>query len=68
MLAPLAVNVAVPAGQMVALFTVIVGEGFTVTCTVFVPEHPPLVPFKVYVVIIDGETLIDAVFGPVFQV
>ncbi len=38
--APVAVNVAVPPGQIVAEFTVMVGVGLTVTEATAVPEQP----------------------------
>ena len=44
-------------------FTVIVGDGFTVTVDVAVPEQEPLVPVTVYVVVVTG--LAFAVFVPV---
>ncbi len=37
---------------------VIVGFGLTVTVTVLVAEHVPLVPVTVYVVVVIGETFI----------
>ena len=45
--APLAVKVAVPPAQIVALFTVMVGEAFTVMVVVFAEEHTPVVPVTV---------------------
>ena len=46
-LAPPAVNVAVPPTHIVAEFTLTVGKGFTVTVAVFEEEHPFVVPFTV---------------------
>jgi len=46
-LAPLVVKVTVPPAQIVAEFTLIVGNGFTVTVVVFMDEHPFIVPLTV---------------------
>jgi hypothetical protein len=43
-LAPVAVRVIEPPGQIVAEFTVTIGKGFTVTTEVTVPVHPPELP------------------------
>ena len=41
MLAPLAVSVALAPLQIVALGTLIIGNGFTFTVATVEPEHPP---------------------------
>jgi len=70
MFAPLAVNTEVAplhiaAGLAVALTD---GNGFTVTLTVAVPEHPAVVvPVTEYVVVELGVTVMLAVLPPVFQ-
>ena len=64
----LTVKVAVLPEQMAALATERVGVGDTVTLTVWVPEHKPLVPFTVYTVLEAGETEIVLVVGPEAQV
>lgn len=47
----------ISAGSAVAI---IVGNGFTVILTVAVPVHPSvLVPVTVYVVVLDGVTVIE---------
>jgi hypothetical protein len=42
-----AVNIALPLGQMVSLFTVTVGNGFTVTLATAIDEQPKVVPVTV---------------------
>jgi hypothetical protein len=67
--APFAVKVAELPEQMVAEFTVIVGEGFTVTVRVLVPVQLPLAPVTVYTVVAEGETICaDPVKLPGIQV
>jgi hypothetical protein len=51
-LAPLAVKLAVSPRQILGLFTVIVGFGFTVTVETAVPVQPFVVPVTVYVVVV----------------
>jgi hypothetical protein len=50
--APVAVNVAVPPLHTVGEFTDTLGNGFTVTVTDAVPVHDPVVPVTVYVVLV----------------
>ena len=59
--APLAVNTDVAPLHIAAGLAeaVTVGNGLTVTLTVAVPEHPALVPVTVYVVVLDGVTVIE---------
>jgi hypothetical protein len=52
--APLAVKVAEVPAQTVALFTVTVGVGLTVTWLVSAPVHPLDVPVTVYVIVAVG--------------
>ena len=61
--APLAVNAAVCAAQMVGEFTVTVGNAVTFTVETAVFEHKPTVPVTVQVVVIAG--VASAVFTPV---
>ena len=70
MFAPLAVNTEVAPLHIAAGLADAVtdGNGFTVTLTVAVPEHPAvLVPVTVYVVVELGVTVMLAVLPPVFQ-
>jgi hypothetical protein len=50
--APLAVKLAVSPRQILGLFTVIVGFGFTLTVETAVPVQPFVVPVTVYVVVV----------------
>lgn len=65
-LAPLAVKVALLPAHMVTLagVTETVGTVFTVTTTVVDPEHPPVVPVTVYVVVAVGEAVTVAPVVP----
>ena len=66
MVAPLAVNVAATPAQTVALFTVTVGLGFTVTVATAVFVHPTAeVPVTVYEVVLAGEVLNGFAVEPV---
>lgn len=70
-LAPTAVSVVEPPGQIINGVAVmaITGFAFTVTATLAVAEHPfPLVPVTVYVVDTFGLTTILAPVCPVFHV
>jgi hypothetical protein len=53
-LAPLAVNVALEPGHIVAEVAVTTGEELTVTVEVAVPVHPAVVPETVYTVVDAG--------------
>ena len=64
---PLPVMVAELPAQIVCEVTVMFGKAFTVTIGEFVPTQPFVVPVTVYVVVVDGETVIVFVVGPVFQ-
>ena len=67
--APPAVSTVGEPEQTVALLTVTVGDGFTVTVTMPVLLHPAAeVPVTVYEVFVTGETLMVLVVGPVFHV
>jgi hypothetical protein len=66
-LAPEAINVAVPPEQIVAEFTETFNEFPIFTFATSVPEHPLLVPVTVYDVLFDGETIIELVVTPVLQ-
>ena len=65
--APAAVNVAVPPAQIVELVAEIVGVSDTVTVTVLFDEQPLVVPVTVYTVVVNGVTFIVLVVTPVFQ-
>ena len=64
---PVAVNVAVPPGQMVGEFTFIVKAEPTVTVAMSVPVQPAFVAVTVYEVVVAGETLIGFVVAPLLQ-
>jgi hypothetical protein len=65
--APAAVNVAVDPEQMEGEFTVMLGNGFTVTVATAVLEHPFVVPVTVYDLVLLGETVIGFEVDPVLQ-
>jgi hypothetical protein len=62
-----AVKVAVPPGQMVGEFTLIVKAEPTVTVAISVPVQPAFVAVTVYEVVVAGETLIGLVVAPLLQ-
>ena len=65
---PLAVNVALPPGQIVGEFTVIVAGGPIVTVATAVPVQPAAsVPVTVYDVVAAGVTVIGLVVAPVLH-
>jgi hypothetical protein len=65
--APETVNVAEPPGQIVAEFTLIDVDEFTVTVATAVPVQPFEVPVTVYDVVEVGLTEIGFVVSPVFH-
>jgi hypothetical protein len=64
---PLTLSVAVPPGQIISEFTLMIKDELTVTVATAVPVHPLLVPVTVYEVVLVGETVIGLVVSPVFQ-
>jgi hypothetical protein len=65
--APAAVKVAVPPGQIEVELTVVTGIGLTVTVATAVLEQLPVVPVTVYEVVVAGVTEIELVIAPVLQ-
>jgi hypothetical protein len=65
--APAAVKVAVPPGQIDVELTVVTGIGLTVTVATAVLVQLPVVPVTVYDVVVAGVTEIELVIAPVLH-